>query len=54
MKIKRIDDLHADAGWRNFSFLRIETDDGIVGWSEYTEAEQRAVLHDNAVRFYRL
>lgn len=39
MKIKRIDDLHADAGWRNFSFLRIETTDGIVGWSEYTEAD---------------
>lgn len=39
MKIKRIDDLHANAGWRNFSFLRIETTDGIVGWSEYTEAD---------------
>jgi L-alanine-DL-glutamate epimerase-like enolase superfamily enzyme len=39
MKITRIDDLHADAGWRNFSFLRIETSDGIVGWSEYTEAD---------------
>jgi predicted TIM-barrel fold metal-dependent hydrolase len=22
--------------------------------SEYTEAEQRKVLHDNAVKFYRL
>jgi len=39
MKITRIDDLHADAGWRNFSFLRIETSDGIAGWSEYTEAD---------------
>ena len=39
MKIKRIDDLHADAGWRNFSFLRVETTDGVVGWSEYTEAD---------------
>jgi len=39
MKVTRIDDLHADAGWRNFSFLRIETSDGIVGWSEYTEAD---------------
>ncbi len=46
MKIKRIDDLHADAGWRNFSFLRIETDDGIVGWSEYTEADgTRGLTH---------
>ena len=46
MKIKRIDDLHADAGWRNFSFLRIETTDGIVGWSEYTEADgSRGLTH---------
>ena len=39
MKITRIDDLHADAGWRTFSFLKITTSDGIVGWSEYTEAD---------------
>lgn len=39
MKIARIDDLHCDAGWRTFSFLKITTDDGLVGWSEYTEAD---------------
>ena len=39
MKIAKIEDLHADAGWRTFSFLKITTDDGIVGWSEYTEAD---------------
>jgi galactonate dehydratase len=39
MKIARIEDLHCDAGWRNFSFLKITTDDGIEGWSEYTEAD---------------
>ena len=37
MKIARVDDLHCDAGWRNWSFLKITTDDGIVGWSEYSE-----------------
>jgi hypothetical protein len=26
MKISRIVDLHADAGWRVFSFVKIETD----------------------------
>ena len=31
-------DLHADAGWRVFSFLKIETDAGVVGWSEYNES----------------
>ncbi len=38
MRITRLDDLHCDAGWRVFSFLKITTDDGIVGWSEYNES----------------
>jgi len=38
MKITRIEDLHCDAGWREFSFLKIETDDGVTGWSEYNES----------------
>ena len=35
MKIVGFDTLHADAG-RSFSFLKIITDKGIIGWSEYT------------------
>ena len=38
MKITRIEDLHADAGWRTFSFLKISADNGLVGWSEYNES----------------
>ena len=38
MKIARIEDLHCDAGWRVFSFVKIRTDDGLVGWSEYNES----------------
>src|SRR5215469_482197 len=38
MRIVRIDDLHCDAGWRVFSFLKVTADDGIVGWSEYNES----------------
>src|SRR6185437_13424873 len=38
MRIARIEDLHCDAGWRVFSFLKITTDDGIIGWSEYNES----------------
>jgi galactonate dehydratase len=37
MKIVKIEDLHCDAGWRVNSFLKITTDNGIVGWSEYME-----------------
>src|SRR5262245_38743391 len=38
MKIAKIESLHADAGQRNFDFLKITTDDGLVGWSEYNES----------------
>jgi L-alanine-DL-glutamate epimerase-like enolase superfamily enzyme len=35
MKVTRVESLHADGGWRTFSFLKVSTDNGIVGWSEY-------------------
>lgn len=38
MKIARVEHLHADAGQRNFDFLKLTTDDGLVGWSEYNES----------------
>lgn len=37
MRIARIEELHCGAGWRDFSFLKVTTDDGLVGWSEYLE-----------------
>lgn len=37
MKIVNVETLACDAGWRNYHFLKIETDAGIVGWSEYDE-----------------
>lgn len=38
MKIAKIEDLHCDAGWRVWSFLKITADDGTEGWSEYNES----------------
>jgi L-alanine-DL-glutamate epimerase-like enolase superfamily enzyme len=38
MRIVAIEDLHCDAGWRVWSFLKVVTDDGVVGWSEYNES----------------
>ncbi len=38
MKITSVEDLHCNAGWRNFSFLKVTTDDGVVGYSEYNES----------------
>jgi galactonate dehydratase len=37
MRITAIEDLHCEAGWRDFSYLKISTDEGITGWSEYNE-----------------
>jgi len=31
LKIEKIEDLHCDAGWRTFSFLKVTTDDGVTG-----------------------
>src|SRR3974390_1118556 len=38
MRITKIEDLHCNAGWRDFSFLKISTDEGLVGWSEFMES----------------
>ncbi len=38
MRIVAIEDLHCDAGWRVWSFLKVTTDQGVIGWSEYNES----------------
>ncbi|TDV06139.1 mandelate racemase/muconate lactonizing enzyme family protein [Paraburkholderia caballeronis] len=35
MKITALETLHADAGWYTISFVKLSTDEGLVGWSEY-------------------
>jgi galactonate dehydratase len=37
MKVKGLEVLRCDAGWRNYHFLKLTTDQGIVGWSEFDE-----------------
>jgi L-alanine-DL-glutamate epimerase-like enolase superfamily enzyme len=37
MKVKGLEILRCDAGWRNYHFLKLATEDGIVGWSEFDE-----------------
>lgn len=37
MRITGFEDLHADGGWRTISFLKLSTDEGLVGWSEFNE-----------------
>lgn len=37
MRIDSIETLYADAGWRDFAFVKITADNGLVGYSEYQE-----------------
>lgn len=37
MKVASIETLHCDAGWRNYHFVKITSEDGVVGWSEFDE-----------------
>jgi galactonate dehydratase len=37
MKVTAVETLVCDAGWRNYHFLKLSTDAGIVGWSEFRE-----------------
>ena len=38
MKLTGYETLHCDAGWRVFSFLKLTTDEGLHGISEYNES----------------
>jgi galactonate dehydratase len=44
MKIVKAEHFHVDGGWDPWSFLKLTTDDGLVGWSEYSEARSRRGL----------
>jgi L-alanine-DL-glutamate epimerase-like enolase superfamily enzyme len=37
MKVRSIETLSCDAGWRNYHFVKLTTDGGVVGWSEFDE-----------------
>ena len=37
VRVKSIETLACDAGWRNYHFVKVSTDSGIVGWSEFDE-----------------
>ncbi len=37
MRIARVEAFHCDAGWRPWTFVRVETDSGLVGWGECSD-----------------
>src|ERR1700719_4917893 len=35
--VQGVELLACDAGWRNYHFVKVTTEDGVVGWSEFDE-----------------
>ncbi len=38
MQISKITTFHCDAGWRPWTFVKVETDEGLVGWGECSDS----------------
>src|SRR5262249_51477661 len=38
MKISSVKVFHCDAGWRPWTFVKVETDSGLVGWGECSDS----------------
>jgi len=38
MRIARVQAFHCDGGWRPWTFVRVETDSGLVGWGECSDS----------------
>ena len=46
MKVTKLEILRCGAGWRNYNFLKLSTDEGIVGGASST----RALAHRASAR----
>jgi galactonate dehydratase len=38
MKITRVETFHADGGWRPWTFVKVQTDEGLTGWGECSDS----------------
>jgi L-alanine-DL-glutamate epimerase-like enolase superfamily enzyme len=38
MRISRVDVFHCDAGWRPWTFVKVQTDEGLIGWGECSDS----------------
>lgn len=38
MKIAELETFHAKSGWKNYHFVKLTLENGIIGWSEYDES----------------
>jgi galactonate dehydratase len=53
MKVNKVDCFLIGAGWRNFTFVRIQTDSGLVGWGEATLGWKETAVRELVLDFGR-
>src|SRR5580704_13547257 len=53
MKITKVDVVLIAAAWRNFTFVKIETDSGLVGWGEGTLGWKETAVRELVLDFGR-
>ena len=46
MRVTAVQTFRADGGWRPLSFLKLETDEGLAGWSEFSEGPWSPAICD--------
>jgi galactonate dehydratase len=46
MRVVDLQTFRADGGWRPFSFLKVVTDEGLVGWAEFVEGPWSPALRE--------
>jgi len=53
MKVSKVDCFLIGAGWRNFTFVKIQTDSGLVGWGEATLGWKETAVRELVLDFGR-
>ena len=44
MKVTGVEILVAGAGWRNFNFVKVTTDEGLTGWADFSQGNVGGVI----------
>jgi len=53
MKVSKVECFLIGAGWRNFTFVKIQTDSGLVGWGEATLGWKETAVRELVLDFGR-
>src|SRR3970282_1807686 len=53
MRVTKVESFLSGATWRNYTFVKITTDEGIVGWGEGLLGWKEYSVHETALRLGR-